>query len=60
MSANEVFEHLAAEGIYPGVPLHRFFGPAYENYMLVAITELHSKEDIDALASHLSEVINNG
>ncbi|NOZ91746.1 aminomethyl-transferring glycine dehydrogenase subunit GcvPA [bacterium 3DAC] len=60
ISAQHVFEHMAAEGIYPGVPLHRFFGPAYENYMLIATTELHSKEDIDGLASHLSEVIKNG
>ena len=60
LSAQEVFDHLAAEGIYPGVPLHRFYGAAYENYMLVATTELHSKEDIDTLASHISEVINHG
>ena len=60
VSAQEVFNQLASEGIYPGVPLHRFFGPAYENYLLVATTELHSKEDIDGLAAHLAEVIHNG
>jgi len=59
VSAREVFDRMAAEGIYPGVPLCRFYCAAYENYMLVALTELHTKDDIDALTSHLTEVIDN-
>lgn len=47
--AEETVNKLLHEGIIGGLPLNRFF-PEKENEMLIAVTEIRSKADIDRLA----------
>ena len=47
----EVVERCAAEGVNPGLALPE------ENALLVAITELRSREEIDRLADVLSRAV---
>lgn len=51
----EVNEHLLEHGILGGYDLGQDY-PALKNHMLVAVTEMNSKEDIDTLVEALSEV----
>lgn len=44
---------LAREGLLAGVPLARFF-PDRDRDLLVAVTELHSREDLDRLVAALA------
>ena len=53
--ASEVNAHLLEHGILGGYDLGQDY-PALQNHMLVAVTEMNSKEDIDALVAVLSEV----
>ena len=53
--ASEVNAHLLEHGILGGYDLGQDY-PALKNHMLVAVTEMNSKEDIDALVEVLSEV----
>jgi glycine dehydrogenase subunit 1 len=46
--AGELAEKLAAEKIVPGLPLSRYF-PEKENELLICVTEMNSKKDIDTL-----------
>ncbi len=46
-------DRLAAQGILPGVAAGRF-DPARKDTLLVAVTELHSREDIDRLVAALA------
>jgi glycine cleavage system P protein (glycine dehydrogenase) subunit 1 len=50
-----LFERARAAGVNPGYRLGRDY-PEYEDGLLVAITERRSKEDIDKLASIISDV----
>jgi len=51
----EINAHLLDEGILGGYDLSRDY-PSLTNQMLVAVTEMNSKEDIDVLVKVLSEV----
>lgn len=50
--AAEVAKQLAAEGIYPGVPLRKLY-PEAPDSLLVCVTEAHTTEDIDRLRDAL-------
>jgi len=56
MDADAVWRTLAEEGIYPGVPLSRWYD-GMDNVLLMNFTELHGKEDIEHLVYHLGEVL---
>ena len=56
--ASEVNEHLLDAGIIGGYDLGQNF-PGMENYMLFAVTELNSKDEIDFLTGVLEEVSND-
>jgi len=45
---------LAKDGILAGVPLGRF-EPAWRDTLLVNVTELHRREDLDALVAALAK-----
>jgi glycine dehydrogenase subunit 1 len=51
----EINSHLLEHGILGGYDLGQDF-PALKDHMLVAVTEMNSKEDIDSLAEVLGEV----
>jgi glycine dehydrogenase subunit 1 len=51
----EVNAHLLDHGILGGYDLGQDY-PSLANHMLVAVTEMNSKEDIDTLVEVLSEV----
>jgi glycine dehydrogenase subunit 1 len=53
-SASEVLQKLASQGILGGVPLERF-DAARKSQFLVAVTERHSREDLDRLVRALAE-----
>lgn len=53
--AAEVNAHLLEHGILGGYDLGQDY-PALKNHLLVAVTEMNSKEDIDTLVDALSEV----
>jgi glycine dehydrogenase subunit 1 len=48
--AADLAEKLAAEKIIPGLPLSRYF-PEKENELLICVTEMNSKRDIDTLVN---------
>jgi glycine dehydrogenase subunit 1 len=61
LSAEQVVERLAGQGILAGVPLLRAGlalpdVPGAEQVLLIAVTERHRREDIDGLALALAEV----
>lgn len=53
--ASEVNAHLLEHGILGGYALSQDY-PSHKNHLLVAVTEMNSKEEIDALVEVLSEV----
>ena len=53
--AAEINEHLLEHGILGGYDLGQDY-PALNNHLLIAVTEMNSKEEIDALVEVLSEV----
>jgi glycine dehydrogenase subunit 1 len=54
-----VVEALAKKGVLGGIPVSRLYPdiPDMENLLIVAATETNSDDDMDALASALSEVL---
>jgi glycine dehydrogenase subunit 1 len=54
-SVEEINAHLLEHGILGGYDLGQDY-PALKNHMMVAITEMNNKEDIDMLADVLAEV----
>jgi len=54
----EVNEHLLEHGILGGYDLGQDY-PALKDHMLVAVTEMNTKEDIDLFAEALAEVVND-
>ena len=52
--AEALVADLAQDGILPGVALGRF-DPAWKDSLLVSVTELHRREDIDRLVAALAE-----
>ncbi len=58
-AAAPVVEQLAARGVLAGIPASRFW-PEYEELaevMLVAVTEMNTDDDIDALVAALKEAL---
>jgi glycine dehydrogenase subunit 1 len=55
---HEINAHLLEHGILGGYDLGNDY-PALKDHMLIAVTEMNSKEDIDALAEVLEEVEND-
>jgi len=53
--ASEVNQHLLENGILGGYDLGKDY-PALKNHILVAVTEMNSKEEIDTLVEALTEV----
>lgn len=53
----EINEELLDYGMLGGYDLGRDF-PGMDNYMLIAVTEMVSREEIDSLVAALSEVSN--
>lgn len=53
--ASEVNAHLLEHGILGGYDLSQDY-PSHKNHLLVAVTEMNSKEEIDTLVEVLSEV----
>ena len=58
-SAKEVLERLKANGILGGINLSRSF-PELGESVLVCVTEVHTKEDIDRLASAVERILKEG
>lgn len=54
-AAAEINEHLLEHGIVGGYDLSKEY-PSLQNHMLIAVTEMITKEEIDALVQVLSEV----
>ncbi|HVT03318.1 MAG TPA: aminomethyl-transferring glycine dehydrogenase subunit GcvPA [Thermoanaerobaculia bacterium] len=54
--AGEIVAELEKEGILAGIPLSRFFSDA-PNDLLVAVTELHTKEHLDSYAAAVSKAL---
>ena len=50
----DVVDACAANGVLPGVPLGRF-DTDRENELLVCVTEIHTRDDIERLAKVLAE-----
>jgi len=57
LSVAEINEHLLEHGILGGYDLGRDYA-GMENYLLIAVTEMNSREDIDTLVDVLAEVSN--
>jgi len=53
--AEEVNAHLLEHGILGGYPLGQDY-PALQNHLLIAVTEMNTREEIDALVEALAEV----
>ncbi len=53
--AAEIAEKLSKRGIVPGLPLSRYY-PGRTHELLVCVTEMNTKAQIDLLASALAEV----
>ncbi len=52
--ANEIFEELSKKNCFPGVPLGKFY-EELKDCLLVCVTEMNSKEEIDRLVDLLKE-----
>jgi glycine dehydrogenase subunit 1 len=56
VDATKVVEAMIAKGFAAGFPLGRYY-KGMENYMIVAVTEKRTKDEIDAYAKGLEEVL---
>ena len=54
--AGEVVGAMVRSGLTPGIPLGRFY-PGMENFLMVALTEKRTREEIDALAEGLAKAV---
>lgn len=55
-SAENIIDSLAEKNILAGIPLSRFYDDSkYDNYAIIAATEMVSDKDIDNLSLHLKE-----
>ncbi len=54
--ADEIAAHLLEHDIVAGFPLGEVYGEAFRDVLLVAVTEMNSREAIDLLAETLGEV----
>lgn len=55
--AQEIYDHLLDHNLIAGYPIGQDY-PGFENYLLIAVTEMNTKEDIDWLVAGLEEVSN--
>ena len=55
--AQEIYDHLLEHNLIAGYPISKDY-PGYEDYLLIAVTEMNTKEDIDWLVAGLEEVSN--
>jgi glycine dehydrogenase subunit 1 len=55
VSADTIVRRLAEEGIAAGISLSRFY-PDRDRELLVAVTEMNSREDIDTLVEGFARV----
>jgi glycine dehydrogenase subunit 1 len=55
--AQEIFDHLLEHNLLAGYPLGQDY-PGLKNHLLIAVTEMNSKDDIDLLVAGLEEVSN--
>ncbi len=53
---SEVNDHLLEHGILGGYDLSEAYGPAMQNELLVAVTEMNHRDEIDLLADALVEI----
>jgi len=53
VDASAIMEMARAEGVLAGIPLARYFGSAYRNQLLMAVTEKHQDEDFEKLCATL-------
>lgn len=53
--AQEIYDHLLEHNVIAGYPLGKDY-PGLEDYLLIAVTEMNSKDDIDWLVEGLAEV----
>ncbi len=54
--ADEIAAHLLEHDVIPGYPLGEAYGEAFRDVLLVAVTEMNPREEIDLLAEMLGEV----
>jgi glycine dehydrogenase subunit 1 len=52
----DINDHLLEHGILGGYDLGEAYGPTMKNHMLVAVTEMNHRDDIDLLADTLVEI----
>ncbi|MFH1360059.1 MAG: aminomethyl-transferring glycine dehydrogenase subunit GcvPA [Candidatus Omnitrophota bacterium] len=55
-NASKVVEAMIQRGFAAGFPLGRYY-PEMENYMIIAVTEKRTKEEIECFAENLKEVL---
>ncbi|MGW8225236.1 MAG: aminomethyl-transferring glycine dehydrogenase subunit GcvPA [Anaerolineales bacterium] len=55
--AQEIYEHLLEHNLLAGYPVGKHY-PGLENHLLIAVTEMNTKEDIHWLVAGLEEVSN--
>jgi glycine dehydrogenase subunit 1 len=55
--AQEIYNHLLEHNLIAGYPIGKDY-PGFEDYLLIAVTEMNTKEDIDWLVAGLEEVSN--
>ncbi len=53
---DDVLAAAREKGVLAGIPLDRYFGKNYENQLLIAVTEKHTEEDLDALCDVLKDI----
>ena len=60
--AAEIADALAERNIFAGVPVSRLFPDADDlaDHLIVAVTEMVTEDDIEALCSGLAEVLGKG
>lgn len=56
-SAQEIYDHLIEHNLLAGYPLGADY-PGLENHLLIAVTEMNTREDIEWLVAGLEEVSN--
>ena len=52
--AGDVVDACSAKGVVPGVPLGRF-DAVRENELLICVTEIHTRDDIERLVQVIAE-----
>jgi glycine dehydrogenase subunit 1 len=59
LPVSEINDHLLELGILGGYDLSQAYGPNMKNEMLIAVTEMNHRDDIDLLADTLVEISTN-